>query len=306
MSLRLFVWWCALCGGWAALAGWAAGRLITGDDPLGSAGIKGLCLGLLIALSLGIVDELWTFSLWQTGQIVPHVLICAAIGAVGGLAGGVVGQLLFDQVNGRPEMLVLGWGLAGLMVGLSIGAFGFLHGWVRREELRGAGRKLVRGVLGGLIGGLLGGFLYLQLRDRWAHLFPGKDDLWSPSAIGFVALGSCIGLFIGVAQVVLQDAWIKVESGFRQGRELLLTRTTMTIGRAESCDLGLFGDNTIERLHARILRQGGQYLIEDAGTGGGTFVNDARIGEATPLRSSDVIGVGNARLRFVAREKGSQ
>src|SRR4029077_18831256 len=104
----------------------------------------------------------------------------------------------------------------------------------------------------------------------------------------------CIGLAIGVAQVVLQEAWLKVEAGFRKGRELLVARTPMTIGRAESCDLGLFGDNGIERLHARILRQGHQYLIEDAGSSGGTYVNEARIAEPTPLRSGDVIGVGNA------------
>jgi hypothetical protein len=303
MSFRLFIWWCSLCGGWAALVGWAAGRLISGDDPLGSAGIKGMCLGTLVALGLGIVDALWTFSLRQVGQVLPRVGICVAIGGFGGLAGGVVGQLLFEWHN-RPELLVLGWGLTGLMVGVSIGAFDFLRGWVRREELGGAGRKLVRGVLGGLLGGLLGGFLYLQLRDRWADLFPGKSDLWSPSAIGFVALGLCIGLSIGIAQVVLQEAWLRVEAGFRKGRELLVARTPMTIGRAESCDLGLFGDNGIERLHARILRQGHQYLIEDAGSATGTYVNDARIGAATPLRSGDVIGVGNARVRFVARDKG--
>jgi hypothetical protein len=303
MSFRLFIWWCSLCGCWAALAGWGAGRLIAGDDPLGSAGIKGLCLGALVALGLGLVDALWTFSLRQSGQLAPRVGICVIIGAVGGVAGGVVGQLLFD-LHAAPVMLVLGWGLTGLMVGVSIGAFDFLRGWVYREELRGSGRKLVRGVLGGLLGGLLGGFLYLQVRDRWADLFPGKIDLWSPSAIGFTALGLCIGLSIGVAQVVLQEAWLRVEAGFRTGRELLVARTPMTIGRAESCDLGLFGDNEIERLHARILRQGGGYVIEDAGTEGGTYVNESRIEEATPLRSGDVIGVGKARVRFVARGKG--
>jgi hypothetical protein len=305
MSFRLFVWWCTLCGGWAALAGWAAGRLIGGDDPLGSAGLKGQCLGALVALGLGIVDALWVFSLWQLGRFVPRVLICVVIGAVGGLVGGVVGQWLFERMNGRPAMLVLGWGLTGVMVGVSIGAFDFLRGWVRREELRGTRRKLVRGVLGGALGGVLGGFLYLQVRDRWAQLFPDRTELWSPSAIGFVALGLCIGLAIGVAQVVLQEAWVKVESGFRKGRELLVARTPMTIGRAESCDLGLFGDNGIERMHARILRLGGQYVIEDAGSGTGTFVNDIRIEAATPLRSGDLIGVGKARLRFVARETGS-
>ena len=32
------------------------------------------------------------------------------------------------------------------------------------------------------------------------------------------------------------------------GREIMLTKDETTIGRAESCDIGLFGDNAIERL----------------------------------------------------------
>ena len=41
--------------------------------------------------------------------------------------------------------------------------------------------------------------------------------------MGFVVLGLCMGLMIAVAQVVLKEAWLKVEAGFRKGRELLLS-----------------------------------------------------------------------------------
>jgi hypothetical protein len=302
MSFRYFVYWCALCGGWAALAGWALGRLIAGDDPLGSVGIKGMCLGLLIALALGVVDALWVYSLRQLRHVAPRVLACTAVGAVGGLVGGFTGQLLFDWKH-LALLLILGWVLTGLMVGVAIGAFDFLRGWVREEDLRGAGRKVLRGVLGGAVGGLLGGILYWELRGAWGGVFPGKADLWSPSATGFVALGLCIGLMIGVAQVVLKQSWLRIEAGFRKGRELLLNKPVLTIGRAEACDIGLFGDPTIDRLHARILRQGDRYLLADAGSSTGTFINDVRITEPAPLRSGDLIGVGRARLRFRERVK---
>ena len=111
---------------------------------------------------------------------------------------------------------------------------------------------------------------------------------------GFIALGLCIGLLIGVAQVVLKEAWLKVEAGFRKGRELLVNKPVLTIGRAESCDLGLFGDPQIEKLHARIYQQDGRYLIADTGSAHGTFVNDQRVAEPTLLRSGDLIRVGNA------------
>ena len=60
--------------------------------------------------------------------------------------------------------------------------------------------------------------------------------------MGFVALGMCIGLLIGLAQVILKEAWVRVEAGFRAGREMILSKPEVTIGRAESCDIGLFGD----------------------------------------------------------------
>src|SRR4051794_40386892 len=193
MSFRLFVYWCALCGGWAAAAGWVAGRGGAGAHPGGGAGIKGMFLGMLISLALGVVDALWTFSLRQVGRVAPRVLACVAVGTVGGLVGGGGGQLLFDWKN-LPVLLILGWVLTGLMVGISLGTFDLLRGWVRQGDIRGAGRKVLRGILGGAVGGLLGGFLPGELRDAWGAVFPGKADLWSPSVTGFVALGLCIGL----------------------------------------------------------------------------------------------------------------
>jgi hypothetical protein len=301
MSFRRFVVWCALCGGWAALVGWAVGRYAAGDDPLGGAGVKGLFLGLLIALALGLVDALWVFSLRQVRQAAPRVLVCTALGAVGGVVGGFVGQYLYDLHN-LAALLVLGWTLTGLLVGVSLGAFDFLRGWAREEDLRGAGRKVLRGTVGGTVGGLLGGFLYWELLGAWDRVFPNKIALWSPSATGFVALGLCIGLMIGLAQVVLRQAWLRVEAGFRKGRELPLNKPELTIGRAESCDIGLFGDAGVSLLHARILQQGGRYLIADAG-GAGTFVNDVPIRGPTPLRSGDLIRMGRSLLRFRERSR---
>ena len=77
----------------------------------------------------------------------------------------------------------------------------------------------------------------------------------------------------------------------------------LTIGRAESCDIGLFGDAGVDRLHARIQQQEDRYWIADAGSRTGTFVNDVRIEGPTPLRSGDLIRVGKTVLRFGERQK---
>jgi hypothetical protein len=302
MSFRLFIVWSALCGGWAAAAGWALGFWAVRNDSLGATGIKGMFLGMLIALGLGLVDALWVYSLRQVFRIGPRVLVCVAVGSVGGLAGSLAGQLLYNWKN-QPSLLVLGWVLTGVMVGASIGTYDWLRSWVREEEMDWVTWRLVRGVAGGAVGGLLGGFVAWKMDDVGVRLFPGKSDLWSPSLTGFVVLGLCIGLLIGVAKVALTEAWLKVEAGFRKGRELLLDRPVLTIGRAESCDLGLFGDNQIEKLHARIYQQEGRHLIADAGSAKGTFVNDLRIQGPTLLRSGDLIRVGSAYLRFSERQK---
>src|ERR1700677_1105435 len=97
MSFRLFVYWCALCGGWAAVVGWGLGRLIAHGSSLGGTGIKGMFLGMLIALALGLVDTLWIYSVRQLAQVVPRVFVCVAIGTVGGLVGGSVGQFFYDE-----------------------------------------------------------------------------------------------------------------------------------------------------------------------------------------------------------------
>jgi hypothetical protein len=165
--------------------------------------------------------------------------------------------------------------------------------------------KLWKGALGGGIGGLLGGVLFLVLKGFWEGVFRDRSGvpLWSPSATGFVALGACIGLAIGLAQVILMEAWVRVESGFRAGRELMLSKAEVTIGRAESCDIGLFGDPGVEKLHARILLREKRYYLADAGTPGGTFVNGERIGEPVLLRRGDLIRVGNSMLSFGERRR---
>jgi Inner membrane component of T3SS, cytoplasmic domain len=300
MSFRLFVCWCALCGGWGAAAGWALGFGVVRGDSLGGTGIKGMFLGMLIALALGVVDAVWVYSLRQVGRVLPRVLVCVAVGTVGGLLGGVLGQHLFDWKD-LPGLLICGWVLTGLMVGASIGTYDLLRSWVREEELGWVVWRVVRGVVGGAVGGLLGGALDWKMGAAWAEVSPDRSDLWSPSLTGFVVLGLCIGLLIGVARVALPEAWLEVEEGFRKGRQLLLAGPVLTVGRAEACDLGLFGDNRIEKLHARIYQQDGRRLIADAGTAAGTYVNGVRISGPTPLRSGDLIRVGNALLRFSER-----
>jgi hypothetical protein len=306
MSFRLFIYYCALCGSGGAFLGWMLGRgLAPSSDVLGQ-GVKGMFLGLTVALALGLVDSLWVYSLRRLPLILARAGTAVAVGSVGGLFGGLVGQILYGKVKDWAVFLVLGWTIAGLLIGVSLGVFDLITSLLHGQDPATALRKILKGVLGGSVGGILGGILSLLLHALFSKVQSAPDmeaRLWSPSAYGFVALGACIGLFIGLAQVILKEAWLKVEAGFRKGREVLLSKPEITLGRAESCDIGLFGDNAVERLHARIRLVRGRYVLSDDGSGSGTYVNGKRISGPYALQSGDVIRVGKSILRFGERQK---
>ncbi|MHB1424035.1 MAG: FHA domain-containing protein [Gemmataceae bacterium] len=293
MSFRLFIYYCAICGGWAAFVTWGilAATGLRGDiKPYQWAALTGALLGMILAAAIGGVDAMLNAV---GSQRYVRVGICLGIGLFGGLLGGFVGEFLHGTLR---FPVFIGWMLTGGCIGASIGIYDLLRSLSTKGEIRVPLKKTLNGVYGGLLGGFLGGLPFGLLMGRSA--IP-RTDL----AISLVILGLCIGLLIGLAQVFLKEAWLKVAQGFRPGRELLLAKDETTIGRAESCDLGLFGDNSIERLHARILLREQRYLLADAETPGGTFLNEERIGTPTPLKSGDRIRVGNSVIEFGERQK---
>ena len=307
MSFKSFIYSCALCGAWAAFVAWAFGRLMVAQWP-GVPGawtrtlLEGATLGSAIALAVGFVDALWNRMGHQAGPVVGRSLLVGALGCGFSLIGAAVGLLLFQATDIAP-LRIFGWVLTGLLIGASVGTLELVVHWWTGKSIAGQTRKVVNGLVGGCIGGLLGGILSLGLGAFFSAVFhKPTDELWSGSAWGFVALGSCIGLFIGLAQVILKEGWLRVESGFKAGRELLLTKDDVLIGRAEACDVGLFGDHEVERRHARILREKRGYVLVDEGTTTGTYLNESPVAAPTLLRSGDVIRVGSNVLRFGERQ----
>jgi hypothetical protein len=307
MSFKWFIYFSALCGAWAAFIGWALGRMLAPDSPLPGAAVMGMILGLLVALALGSVDALWNLPSGQNLLRAQRVGVCLLVGCFGGLIGGVVGQYLANQTGAEQQVLkgcldVFGWTITGMLIGLSIGAFEYLSALKGKRPTSGPRAKLLKSLAGGTLGGLAGGLLRLWLKGAGESLFHSQNT-WSPSAIGFVILGLCIGLMVGLSQILFREAWIKVQSGFRAGRELLLTKEETVIGRAEGSDVPLFGDAGVERRHARIVRRGDRYVLEHLGGPSATFVNDAPVVGPTALKSGDLIRVGRSVLSFGERQK---
>ncbi|EFO81809.1 transcriptional regulator domain-containing protein [Oscillochloris trichoides DG-6] len=75
--------------------------------------------------------------------------------------------------------------------------------------------------------------------------------------------------------------------------EFLLSGQEHSLGRSALCDVVIPRHN-ISRLHARIVRAGPRYMLHDAGSANGTFVNGQMITAPHLLANRDGIGLGAA------------
>jgi Inner membrane component of T3SS, cytoplasmic domain len=314
MSFRLFVYYCALAGGWAGFVGWVLGRLLAPEgggsytQSILRTSLQGMFLGLMVAFGLSFLDASFSVTLRQFGKVFLRVAAAVFVGILGGLFGSFVGGSLFYVSQGAGSVslifFVVGWTIVGFLIGASISFYEIISSVAMRENIGSSIKKTIKCLLGGTVGGILGGGIALALQFLAQKLTTRDlEHLWSPSAIGFVAIGACIGLLVGLAQVILKEAWIKVEAGFRPGREMLLAKDKTSIGRAEGSDIALFGDSGVEKLHAHIVLDGGRYYLEDQQTPGGSYVNDMKVNGRAPLKTGDMIRVGKSLLRFNERAK---
>lgn len=75
-----------------------------------------------------------------------------------------------------------------------------------------------------------------------------------------------------------------------QGEETVL-------GRHPECQLQI-NSNMVSRKHARVTKAGEKYLLEDLGSGNGTFLNGKKLEAPTEIRHDDRIKLGPILLRF--------
>ena len=87
-------------------------------------------------------------------------------------------------------------------------------------------------------------------------------------------------------------AILVVLRGKDEGQTFPLGAVT-TLGRKDT-DV-LVADKRASRLHARIVSKGGQYMIQDAQSSNGTFVNNEKVAKQA-LDNCDVIALGSTRI----------
>lgn len=76
-----------------------------------------------------------------------------------------------------------------------------------------------------------------------------------------------------------------------------LEKEEIFLGRLPECDIVL-DSNMVSRKHARVFQQGGEYYIEDLGSGNGTTVNGERLTTKSILKHNDRIKFGPLLVRF--------
>lgn len=103
-----------------------------------------------------------------------------------------------------------------------------------------------------------------------------------------------------VAALPPGSALLVVQRGPNQGARFLLDAGRTTAGRNPDSDIFL-DDVTVSRRHAEFLREGSgpatRFLVRDAGSLNGTYVNRERVDEVG-LAAGDEVQVGKYRLVF--------
>jgi hypothetical protein len=282
VSLNRLIFYSAMIGGWAAFVGWLLSEIFllqrSRDAGILVIGITTAMIGAFIAGGLTLLGGVASGTLrgqWQ--RFIPGLVGGFLAGALGGLVGNLM-YLVFSNVIVR----ILGW----TVMGLSIGA---VEGLYDRSP-----KKIRNGLIGGAMGGFLGGLLF----EPVAGLVGG---VMSSRAAAFVILGMCIGCFVGLAQVILKEAWLTVESGFRPGRQLVLSMPEIIMGTSEKAALPFiaFGAKGVEPVHLRITRRNdGSFLLQDNHSRTGTFVNGRQVQGEVVLRNEDAIQLGVNVVRF--------
>jgi pSer/pThr/pTyr-binding forkhead associated (FHA) protein len=90
----------------------------------------------------------------------------------------------------------------------------------------------------------------------------------------------------------------------REGREYPLAKQVTIIGRAEECDVGLFGDQNVLGHHAIIRLEGKNYSIAPT-SGGAVMVNQQPIAGKQTLRNGDRIEVGGTLFLYRERSQAA-
>ena len=99
-------------------------------------------------------------------------------------------------------------------------------------------------------------------------------------------------------------ARLKILSGANVGESIELSAPQVLLGRHSSCDVVITAGK-VSRQHARIVREGNEFLLEDLHSRNGTFVNGQRVENRVRLNNGDRIELADSVLTFQSNNGSS-
>jgi pSer/pThr/pTyr-binding forkhead associated (FHA) protein len=295
-------------------------RLISHDavltPPVGEMLRLGALVGTMLGIAIGSVEGAVVGS---PTRLARGAGLGALIGALGGMFGVYAGGFVYNlALFGKDPLLLeqsrdlldfthsvlaraLGWTFLGAFPGLAAGAATLSQ------------KRTLHGLAGGLIGGFLGGFAFNLVANLIAQPIQGMAaaassgpqiiEIGGPSrAVGFTAIGAFTGLFIGLVEEMMKQAWVRVLVGRNEGKDYIISKPLTIIGRDERADIPVFADPSLAPQHAAIRIEQNRHVLHDGGAPVGCMVNGQRVQQVV-LRDGDMIQLGQVRLLF--REKAT-
>jgi len=248
-------------------------------DAIACLRVRGKAKRWLIGLGLTIV---FTFLAYVPGGLLFELRDLLLEGIPAGSTAATISQGAFVWIT---VMRSLAWAVMGISLGLGM------------NLARSTRAQRRSSLLGGLAGGALGG-LFFDPIIRFVDPASGSVS----RLVGFVAVGSCVGIFVALSEQLGREAWLRVRTGPLAGKSFILYRNPTIIGSAPQADIYLFKDAAISPTHAAIHRAGGSYEIEDLGSQHGTLV-ESRLVRRQRLVSGDQLTLGATVLEFEERAK---
>ncbi|MBS1712928.1 MAG: FHA domain-containing protein [Armatimonadetes bacterium] len=258
-------------------------------------------LGLLIGGSAGVLN-----GLERGGK--KNVMISTGLGIVFGAAGAGFGHTIAGAVY---SLFGGGFGNGNVIAR----TFAFLPFGVTLGAAVGASQRSLRTLVSGAIGGAIGGFVTGAVFDVTARAIAGlmppiatanvpagfQAETGAPArAVMAFGLGLMIGLFTALMDWATRRAWVRLVLGRNEGKEWPVDAAQTLIGRDERAHIPLFGDPSVPALAAVIVKQGGQYLLQDPGSPIGVGHNGVRVPQAV-LSSGDTFQIGTMQFQFLMK-----
>lgn len=103
---------------------------------------------------------------------------------------------------------------------------------------------------------------------------------------------------VAVSELADGTGVLVVKRGPDVGVKYVLDHDVTHVGRHPESEIFL-DDITVSRRHAEFARNGAEYVVKDAGSLNGTYVNRERI-EETSLASGDEVQIGKFKLLFLS------